>query len=306
MEMGADRPRHAMHQRHRTVGEREAGLGRGQHHRLPGGGIAWFGVGGANVGADQCHGRQRQRIRNRVGALGHICLQRMRQAIDAGVGGGSWGNGIGQLIIHQGCKGQCAEAGDQHLLIMFGVGDDGEAGAFAAGAGGRGDRYDRQSALIGCERRLVIAHFAAARRQDRHRLGGIDGGAAAETDQAVEVALFQLQHTRFDHRVGRIGDGVAEHRHREAGFHQWIEAVPDVAGADHERVGDDQRPGQAEFGHHDGDLTHGSGADQQQTGRGKIHVDFGHGLILRSCANGLARVADGLPEALKAVLDNAT
>ena len=36
-----------------------------------------------------------------------------------------------------------------------------------------------------------------------------------------------------------------------------------VAGADHERIGDDQRPRQAEFRQHIGDLPHRAGRDQQ-------------------------------------------
>ena len=80
-----------------------------------------------------------------------------------------------------------------------------------------------------------------------HRLGGVDRRAAAETDQAVVAAPLQHRHARLDHGVGRLRHRVAEHVGDDAGGGERVEAAPDQAGADHERVGDHQRAGEAEL-----------------------------------------------------------
>ena len=284
MEMRADRPRHAVHQRHRAVGERQPRLRRAEHHALARGGVARLGIGGADVLADQLHRRQRERIGERIGALGDIGLQRVGEAVHAGVGGGARRHGVGEFVIHDRRQRQRAEAGDQHLLVMFRVGDDGEAGALAAGAGGGGDGDDRQRSVVGGDRRLVVAHLAAAGGrvggEDRHRLGGVDRRAAAEADQAVvAVPGAQFGDAGLDHRVGRVGDGVGEHPGGDAGGGQGFQRALDQAGGDHDRVGHHQRAGQAELAQDLGDLAHRAAADQQEAGRGDGGVDGGHGRV---------------------------
>ena len=232
--------------------------------------------------ADQRHRRHRQRIGERVGPLRDERLQRMRQAVHAGIGGGARRHAVGQLVVHDRGERQRAETGDQHLLVALGVGDDGEARALAAGAGRGGDGDHRQRAPVGGDRHLVVAHLAAAGGEDRHRLRRVDRRAAAEADQAVEVAALQFGDAGLDHRVGRVGHGVAEHGHRDAGGGQRIEAVLHMARGHHERIGHHQRPRQAEFGQHLGDLPHRAAADLQHAGCGDVGVHCGHGAVLLS------------------------
>ena len=57
---------------------------------------------------------------------------------------------------------------------------------------------------------FVVAHLPAIGGQHRHRLGGIDGTAAAQRDQTVETPGLQHRHPGIDHGAGGIGDGVGE------------------------------------------------------------------------------------------------
>ena len=89
MEMRPDRPRHAMHQRDRCVGERKIRLRGAEHHRGARRGVGGIVMHGAQIAADQFHGGQCQRVGHRVGAARDVSLQRVRQRVDPGIGGQS-------------------------------------------------------------------------------------------------------------------------------------------------------------------------------------------------------------------------
>ena len=190
----------------------------------------------------------------------------MRQAVHAGVGRRARRHAEGEFIVDDRRQRQRAEATDEHLFVVDGIGDDGEAGRFAAGAGGGWDGDDRKPRRIGLMRHLVGAHGRIAAGQDRHRLGRVDRGPATEPDQAIVVPGPQNDGSRLDDGVGRFGDGGAEHGGDDARCFQRVQAAPDQPGRDHERIGHDQRPGQTELGQQRCDLGDGAAADEHEAG----------------------------------------
>ena len=136
----------------------------------------------------------------------------MGQAVDAGIGGDAGRHGEGELVIDDGGERQGAQAGDQHLLAAFGVGDDGEAGGLAAGAGRGGDGDDGQAGVVGGEGHLEVAHVrAGVARPAMARMAMAFavsiGGAAAEADQAVVIALAPARRRRRSMTVS-VGSGT--------------------------------------------------------------------------------------------------
>ena len=272
-----------MHQRDRAVGERQTSLGGADHHALPRGGVARFGVGRLQMLADQLHRRQRQRVGERVRPLRHIGFQGMGKTVDASIGGGARRDRERQFVVHDRRQRQAAEPGDQHFLVAFVVGYDGETGTLAAGAGGGGNGDDGHFPQVRRERHLVVPHLAAALRENGHRLGGVDGGATAEPDQAVVMAGVHRRDTPVDDGVVRLRHGVAKDPRRNASSLQRIEHRSHQSQLHHHRIGDDQRAGEPEFGQHIGDLFHRTAGNQQHAGGGDVGVDGSHGWFAPGC-----------------------
>ncbi len=173
----------------------------------------------------------------------------MGQAVDPGVGGQPQRHRQGQLKIDDRHRGTAGEPGDQHLLVGLGVGDDGEAGDLRAGARGGRDRDDRRPRPRDLVRHLVVAQMPAIGEQHRHALGGVDRAAAADRDEAVEIAVAQDADAGFDDFGRRVGHRVGEDRPRNARLvEQPGRAVEDAAARD-VGIGDDQGPRQAEPRH---------------------------------------------------------
>ncbi len=219
----------------------------------------------------------------RVGALRDIGFQRMGQAVDAGVGGGALRHAEGQFVVDDGGQRQGAEAGDEHLLIGFGIGDDGEARRLRAGARRGRDADDGHQPAVRLGRHLEGAHPGAGlgRGEDGHGLGGIHRAAAAEADQAIMVAGFQHGAAGLDDGIGRVGHSFAEHVEGDAGRPQRRQqGTFDGTGGDHPGVRDHQRPAEAEQPQHLRHLGNTAAADPHEARRddGGCHGKSSRGL----------------------------
>ena len=120
---------------------------------------------------------------------------------------------------------------------------------------------------FGLRRHLEVAHLRArpARRARIAMALAVSIGLPPPkpTRQSI-VAGLQRGDAGLDHRVGRVGHGVAEDRRRDAGRAQRRQRLLDRAGGHHPGVGHHQRPRQAELGEHLGELGDRAAADHQQ------------------------------------------
>ncbi len=225
-----------------------------------------------------------------------IGLDRVRQAVEAGIGGESPGHGEGELVIDDRRRGAAGEPHDQHLLVALAIGDDREARHFRAGAGRRRNGNQGQAGLGDGIRHLVVAHAAAIGRQHRHGLGGVDGAAAAQRDEAVERAGPQRRDPGLDHLGGGIWHGVREDLPGDAGGIEPVRDLRQQARTFHEAVCDDERPARAERGQRRRYLGNGAAADIEQPRHGD-GGDHGPSPAAGSCATGFstkpARPLDG-------------
>jgi hypothetical protein len=187
----------------------------------------------------------------------------MGQAVEAGVRGGPGRDREGQLVVDQGGERHAGLAGDHHLLVGLGVGDDSEARDLRPGARRGRHRDHRQAERVVLHRHLVVAHLAAAPGQDRDRLGGVDRAAAAEADQAVVVAGLELGERGGDDVGRRLLADLREGVPGNAGAVQDAGHDVQLADLDQMRIGHDQRPAEAEARENLGKLLDGTAADQE-------------------------------------------
>jgi hypothetical protein len=193
----------------------------------------------------------------------------MGQRIDAGIGGEAEGRRQGQLEVDDGGDRQAAEAGDQHFLVIGGVGDDAEARRLGAGAGRGRDADHGQRRPVGEVRHLVVANMTAARRQHRHRLGRVHRAAAAERHETIEAAAGEQPYAGLDHLAGRVGHRVGENVHRDAGAGENPDQPVDQSRLAHEGIAHDQRIPHAEALQESARLRDGAAADLHETRRMK-------------------------------------
>jgi len=186
------------------------------------------------------------------------------QTVEPGICGQPQWHRQRQLVIDDRRERTAGKPGDQHLFVGLGVGDYREPRHLRAGPGGGRDRDDRWSGLWDLGRDLVIAHLSAIGEQHAHRLGGIDRAAAADRDKAVEATLGETTGAGLDDRGGRVGDGVGEHRPRDAGAIEMGGCPLEMPRACEKWIGDDQRVGEPEALQHPGQLGERAAANRHQ------------------------------------------
>ena len=184
----------------------------------------------------------------RIGAHGNERLDQLRQRIQAGAGGDGGRQAVGELGIDQGNARQQERAAQAHLDALLGRGQDGIAGHFGARAGGGrdGDKgHGRPGQRLAAADDLeVIQRLALVGQQRGDRFAGVDGAAAAETDDEIAaLATGQLaakpdglggrlaaspQMSRSQH--GALPGRPAADRRRPAGAGHHQGALPETGG----------------------------------------------------------------------------
>ena len=224
-------------------------------------------IGSTQVRAEQLHRRQCLAVAVRVGLGADIGFDGVGQGIDAGVSGDASRYRQGQFIVDQRGSRHEAETNAEHLLVLVGIGNDGETGRFGTGAGGGRDGDDRQALLADIARELVVAHLAAELAQDRDRLGRIDRAAATEGDDRVVIARFDFIHTGQNRGFSGFGQGVGKKVAGNAGFAQCCLQVIHITQLDHHRIGNDQWVAAAQGRQYFRSLATGAGTYFHQAGQ---------------------------------------
>ncbi len=168
---------------------------------------------------------------------------------------------------------------DHFFSARHRIGDDAGAPDFRARARRGRHRDDRQdSRHIGTPPPVVdvleVPHRSTLARHKRDHLAGIEGGAAAEGDDAVMLALTQRLETGFDVGCDRIGLNIAEQGGRHAIAGQHLHGPRAHPQAREPSVGDQQRPRHA--GSLDGgaELADAAGAEAHAGGIVPVAYEF--------------------------------
>ncbi|CUO64272.1 Uncharacterised protein [Flavonifractor plautii] len=119
----------------------------------------------------------------------------MAEGIKTGLRSYAGGQGKGNLGIYNGCAGENILVPDSAFVLGTGLGNDGTWGGLAAGAGGRADGQNGQRLLRwACGVAVVIPGGTGMGGLHSNGLGGIHGGAAAQTDHHIHpLGLCQLR-----------------------------------------------------------------------------------------------------------------
>ena len=210
MEQGADGTAHAVHDGDGSVVEGDARFQGRQGHFLSGLHISALVEGNGQILEDPLHRGKGEYIRKRLCLHGGEGLHRVGQSVKAGGRRGLRRRGDRELRIHDRQVRHQHVPSQQHLHILFGIRDDGEAGRLGTGSrrGGNGRRgrkvpFDLLSEEI---RDLLIRHG-----QRGNRLHGVDGASAAQGDQKIAAVLFVNLQALVYHHIRRFSGHAVEH-----------------------------------------------------------------------------------------------
>ena len=137
---------------------------------------------------------------------------------------------------------------------------DGAACHFAAGATGGGDGSQRQHGIGDAGRAAfdggVLRERPGVRGRDGNPLGAVDGGAAADGDEAVTALAARHFHAGQYRGLGGVGADLIEDGEGLPCEHRF-DLVQQPCGA-HTRIGHDQRLAHADAGDFGGQLGQGT------------------------------------------------
>ena len=228
-----------MHCTDSGIAEGHAGHQAGGGHVFPGLQVGRVGVGLGQRPDDQADRAQGQGVGDRRTVERQVGLHRMHQRVDATGGGDAARAGQGHHRAHQRYVRQQVIADDALFQLGHLVREDRHVGHLRTGArSGRNGNQRRPLALhlIHPEQLFQRAFMAGERG---HRLGDINGAAAAQADQAIvatgPVSLGAgLDYGDFRLRLDLVEDPVSAPA-------QVGQGQIDGAGLDQDRIGDDQR-----------------------------------------------------------------
>src|SRR5690606_14714286 len=144
------------------------------------------------------------------------------------------------------------------------VGDDGEAGRLRTGTSGGGDGDQRQAGFADILREAVVAHLTAELAEDADGLGRIDGAAATQSDDGIEITLTHHFHSGSNRGGCGLGFGIGETAARDSSLFQLLCQTTGITELDHHPVGNDQRATATQAAQYGGDFLAGAGADLHQ------------------------------------------
>ena len=158
------------------------------------------------VGVQESKGLAREEGRDRRAPGRGGGLDRVRDRVEAGGGSDRRRLRERELRVEQGdLEGQLRIAAG-HLHVRLGIDDDRIGLHLRAGAGRRRNRQHRQHRLRGLPVALVVGDRPAVCQQEIDPLRAVEGAAASQPDDRVDVARRRDPVSPFDHR--RIGVDV--------------------------------------------------------------------------------------------------
>ena len=154
---------------------------------------------------------------------------------------------VGQVGVDE-CDDRDVVGVDSHeLALVGGIGDHVVDGGLRGGAGGGGHAEDRDGRVLGVGHALKGQYVGELRvgGDDADALAGILRGAAAQADQEVGAGFGELLDAVLDAFDRRVRLDVVEHLIRQAGLVQHIGDLLDSSGLQQDRIGYDERLGEA-------------------------------------------------------------
>ena len=200
----AERMGHRVCQHQSHLVKANARNGRSQTHAAPRLKVAAVRIGPAQIFCDEPHRVQVQRVGEWVCVTGQICLQRMRERIDAGRSRHLRRHRKAQLRVEDRDCGAHQIVRDAVLEARFLVRHDEAAVHLAARAGRRRDQDRRQRRMRDGLSMEVIERTPAVRHQHGDARCRVKRAAAAESKHAVAAQLPRQRIAVIDHRIARI------------------------------------------------------------------------------------------------------
>ena len=210
--------------------DRHATVERGQQHIFARFHIGAVFIRPAQILGDELNALEAEHSGKGVRFAGDIGLNAVTERIDARGSSDGLGKASRQLRIEQHAARQEVRMHNADLELLFRDEDDGVRRRFRAGAGrGRGHQQRRAAvydlALIG---QIVI--IAGVRHHDRDDLRGIHDTAAADGDNGVCAAVFDLTVDLTDLPVFGLGRNIADQREALTGGLERLDRGIDRAG----------------------------------------------------------------------------
>ena len=215
----------------------------------------------------------------------------MAEHVEAGGGGDGGRQCAGVIGIDDAERGPQIAVGDAGFCFALDKIKNGHAGGFAAGAGGGGNGdqrlerpWNRLAATDGSVD--VVEEISRVGRIEIGGLGGVDGAAAADGDERIEVALLGDGNGVVKAAVRRLAlDGVEGF---EVDFGLLKRLADDVAGGQVEQFGvdDQQCPLEAHVLQVHADFAGGAGAEAEVGGgklEGGVELSRGHWRCVGQC-----------------------
>lgn len=208
----ADGSGEAMDNSESGVGEGEASKERGEGHVGARREITAVLTGAEQRGGHAGESVLAKGIGEGVGAEGDERLDQLGEGVEAGLGGDGRGEGEGEFRIDECGMREEEGAAEAGFDAVFAGGKDGIAGDFGAGpgSGGNGDPGSGRAGegLGASDHFQIVVEVALIGKETGDGLGGIEGAAAAETDDDVEAAESGPCYAGGDMKGGGFaGDG---------------------------------------------------------------------------------------------------
>ena len=220
-------------------------------HALPGVQVPAVPDGGREVAHDQPDRRLHQGVPQGIAALidgnlsfrdfkmgavgGHEGFHGVGEGVDPAVRRGLGRTGHGHERVHHRCPGSQVVAGDRHLDVVLGVGQDSRMGDFGTCPGRRRHGDQRQDGARNPAFTHVVPGFASVGEQDTDGLGQVHVAAASKAHQQVRflpggevVAAEQGRNGRLRLPAVKEGDPHTSgsqsglHLVGQTGFHQSL------------------------------------------------------------------------------------
>ncbi len=169
-------------------------------------------AGAAEVLGDELDGLEVEHIGHFPGGLGDVAFDGVGESVHAGGGGQAAGHGGHHVGVNDGDFGDVVGVDADELALLFHVGDDVVDGDFGGGAGGGRDGDGEDGVILGGSNAFKasdVREFGVV-GDDADGLGGVHGGAAADSDDGVRARFGKGLAAGLDVFNGRVGLDLAE------------------------------------------------------------------------------------------------